>query len=48
MTTVSVAIAEDNPKTLVALRHMLEEEEDIEMVGKAGNGEEACQMSLSA
>ena len=27
MTTVSVAIAEDNPKTLEALRHMLEEEE---------------------
>ena len=48
MTTVSVAIAEDNPKTLEALRHMLEEEEDIEVVGKAENGEEAYQMILSA
>lgn len=47
MAMLNVAIAEDNPKTLEVLNRMLETEEDIQVVGKAENGEEAYEMILN-
>ncbi len=47
MTMLSVAIAEDNPKTLEVLNQMLESEDDIQVVGKAVNGEDAYEMILN-
>ncbi len=44
MTMLNVAIAEDNPKTLEVLSEMLEREDDIQIVGKAENGEDAYEM----
>lgn len=46
MSMLNVAIAEDNPKTLQVLSEMLEREEDIQVVGKAENGEDAYEMIL--
>lgn len=47
MTLLNVAIAEDNPKTLEVLNEMLEREDDIQVVGKAENGEEAFDMIVN-
>ncbi len=47
MTMLNVAIAEDNPKTLEVLNRMLETEDDIQVVGKAENGEDAYEMILN-
>ncbi len=45
--TLSVAIAEDNPKTLDLLNQMLSEEDGIQIVGKAETGDEAYEMIVS-
>lgn len=46
MSNLSVAIAEDNPKTLSLLAEILEGEEGIHIVGKAENGDEAYDMII--
>lgn len=48
MTELSVAIAEDNPKTLQMLNEMLEGETGIHIVGKAENGDEAYDMIVKS
>lgn len=48
MTNLSVAIAEDNPKTLNLLAEMLEGEEGINIVGKADNGDDAYDMIMKS
>lgn len=48
MSGLSVAIAEDNPKTLNLLAEMLEAEEGINIVGKAENGDEAYEMIMKS
>ena len=48
MTALSVAIAEDNPKTMELLNDMLENEDGIQVVGKARTGEEAYKMIVSS
>ena len=45
--TLSVAIAEDNPKTLALLNQMLAGEDGIQIVGKAETGDEAYEMIVS-
>ena len=45
--TLSVAIAEDNPKTLDLLNQMLSGEDGIQIVGKAETGDEAYEMIVS-
>ncbi len=47
MTTLNIAIAEDNPKTLDLLNTMLEEEDEFHVVGKAGTGDEAYDMIMN-
>ena len=48
MTALSVAIAEDNPKTMELLNDMLENAEGIQVVGKAGTGDDAYKMIVSS
>lgn len=48
MTTLNVAIAEDNPKVMDLLNEMLEKEEGIQVVGKARTGKEAYKMIVNA
>lgn len=46
MERLNVAIAEDNPQMLDLLNHMLEEDQSLQVVGKADNGEDAYDMIL--
>lgn len=46
MSEFHVAIAEDNPQMLSLLSDMLETDKDFQVVGKAGDGETACDMIL--
>ena len=48
MTALNVAIAEDNPKTMELLNDMLKNEDGIEVVGNAENGEDAYQMIVNS
>jgi len=48
MTSLNVAIAEDNPKTMELLNDMLKNEEGIQVVGNAQTGEDAYQMILNS
>ena len=48
MSEYHVAIAEDNPKTMELLNDMLENEDGIQVVGKARTGEEAYKMIVSS
>ena len=48
MTALNVAIAEDNPKTMELLNDMLENAEGIQVVGKAGTGDDAYKMIVSS
>lgn len=48
MTALNVAIAEDNPKTMELLNDMLENEDGIQVVGKARTGEEAYKMIVNS
>ena len=41
---LSVAIVDDNPIVLRTLEELLKKENDLELVGKAGNGEDAIRM----
>ena len=42
MDKLNVAIADDNAKMTDMLGQMIEEDKDLELVGKAHNGEEIC------
>ena len=42
MEKLNVAIADDNEKMVEVLGQMIEEDKDLELVGKAHNGEEIC------
>jgi NarL family two-component system response regulator LiaR len=42
----TILLADDHPLMRLALRTVLEKQTDFEVVGEAGNGEEAVQMSL--
>lgn len=42
MEKLNVAIADDNEKMVEVLGQMIEEDDDLELVGKAHNGEEIC------
>ncbi len=42
MDKLNVAIADDNAKMADMLGQMIEEDKDLELVGKAHNGEEIC------
>ena len=42
MEKLNVAIADDNEKMVEILGRMIEEDKDLELVGKAHNGEEIC------
>ena len=42
MDKLNVAIADDNTKMTDMLGQMIEEDKDLELVGKAHNGEEIC------
>ena len=42
MEKVNIAIADDNEKMVEVLGRMIEEDEDLKLVGKAHNGEEIC------
>ena len=42
MDKLNVAIADDNTKMADMLGQMIEEDKDLELVGKAHNGEEIC------
>ncbi len=42
MEKLNVAIADDNEKMVEVLGQIIEEEKDLELVGKAHNGEEIC------
>ncbi|MCD8154135.1 MAG: sporulation transcription factor Spo0A [Clostridiales bacterium] len=44
MEKLNVAIADDNEKMVEILGHMIEEDKDLELVGKAHNGEEICRI----
>lgn len=44
MDVLHVAIADDNPKTVELLDKMLGQEDDIQVVGTAGNGDQAYEM----
>ena len=46
MSSLSIAIAEDNPKTLSLLSEILEGEEGMHIVGKAENGDDAYDMII--
>jgi two-component system response regulator DesR len=46
--SIRVVIAEDQAMVLGALAALLEHESDIEVVGKAANGQQALQLALSA
>lgn len=48
MRELSVAIAEDNPKTLQVLHEILEGAEGIHIVGKAENGDDAYDMIIKS
>ena len=48
MTALNVAIAEDNPKTMELLNDMLENEDGIQVVGKAETGDEAYKMIVDS
>ena len=39
---LNVAIADDNEKMVEVLGQIIEEDKDLELVGKAHNGEEIC------
>ena len=47
MTTLNIAIAEDNPKTLELLNTMLESEDGFHVVGSAESGDEAYDMIVN-
>ena len=42
MEKLNVAIADDNEKMVEMLGKMIDEDKDLELVGKAHNGEEIC------
>lgn len=42
MEKLNVAIADDNEKMVEMLSHMIDEDNDLELVGKAHNGEDIC------
>jgi two-component system, NarL family, response regulator LiaR len=42
----TILLADDHPLMRLALRTVLEKQNDFEVIGEAGNGEEAIQMSL--
>jgi DNA-binding NarL/FixJ family response regulator len=42
----NILLADDHPLMRLALRTVLEKQDDFEVVGEAGNGEEAVQMAL--
>ena len=42
MEKLNVAIADDNEKMVEVLGQIIEEDKDLELVGKAHNGEEIC------
>ena len=42
MEKLNVAIADDNEKMVEVLGQIIEEDQDLELVGKAHNGEEIC------
>ena len=44
MTDFRVVIAEDNPQMMALIQQMLEDEKGFCVVGKAENGEDACEM----
>lgn len=46
MEKLNVAIADDNEKMVEVLGQIIEEDKDLELVGKAHNGEEICNLSL--
>ena len=44
MGKLNVAIADDNEKMVELLGRLIEEDKDLELVGKAHNGEEICRI----
>ena len=44
MDKLNVAIADDNEKMVEVLGKMIENDKELELVGKAHNGEEICNM----
>ena len=44
MEKLNVAIADDNEKIIEVLSHVIDEDKDLELVGKAHNGEEICKI----
>ena len=42
----NILLADDHPLMRLALRTVLEKQNDFEVIGEAGNGEEAVQMSM--
>ena len=46
MEKLNVAIADDNEKMVEVLGQIIEEDKDLELVGKAHNGEEICNIIL--
>lgn len=45
MEHLSVAIADDNQRILDMLDDIIQTDKELDLVGKAKNGEEMCQMS---
>ena len=46
MEKLNVAIADDNVRMADILGQMIEEDKDLELVGKAHNGEEICNIII--
>ena len=44
MEKLNVAVADDNEKMVEVLGQIIEEDKDLELVGKAHNGEEICKI----
>ena len=42
MEKLNVAVADDNERMVEVLGKIIEEDKDLELVGKAHNGEEIC------
>lgn len=47
MLRISILLVEDHPAVRLGIRHVLEIEEDLEVVGEAGTGEEAMLLARS-
>ena len=45
MSNIKIILADDHPLLRQGIRHQLEQEEDLEVIGEAGDGEEAIRMA---